>query len=527
MEITEQLTLLEAAQGDPAKLALLAVDLAYPAIPKVERIFLKETLAAVAIPHWCDEDILARLLPISKTDAATQLKRLRKLNVVELFPARGDGAVNVHETTRLALRKQMQQDQTEYFRMVSEHAAAHFSEIRTTAAGRIEWLYHLLIARPTQAASECDILCQEWSGQAHLQDQYALVLALKELRICELISDCIWAEIQLCVGRISQSLGLQLVGVREGLAQAKQTRLESNKLSLNSLSINTTQGPADRTAQSVEIGMGFDEHLKIARELAEKAPCTVPHEFVRTYMKIGRALAFFGRHSQAERVYEEYLGNISKLAEQYPKDAILQKFLAMGYREVSAMMWVRGNYAQAQQSLEESLGIILEPVAKHLCMVGLRLDLAKRYNRISNFSIEQGYHAYVQHLYNERLGVIRKLAKQHLENLELQRELATACSEAEDILNPQEKYTGVVSPMDEWARIIRELAKQNSDNGDLQRYLTMSYRKVSASSLVRGNYEQALESFSYLLGFLNHLPLPEEQTLDGGDLQSDFGIKRT
>jgi hypothetical protein len=54
MDLAEQIRLLEAAHGDPAKLALATVDLAYPELPESERVVLTETLGAAAIPHWCD-----------------------------------------------------------------------------------------------------------------------------------------------------------------------------------------------------------------------------------------------------------------------------------------------------------------------------------------------------------------------------------------------------------------------------------------------------------------------------------------
>ncbi|MGC9986181.1 MAG: hypothetical protein ABSF35_21470 [Polyangia bacterium] len=65
MDLTEQLRVLQTAQGDPARLVLATVDLKYPKLAEAEREMLKETLEAAAIPHWCTEAILAALLQIS------------------------------------------------------------------------------------------------------------------------------------------------------------------------------------------------------------------------------------------------------------------------------------------------------------------------------------------------------------------------------------------------------------------------------------------------------------------------------
>ena len=60
MDWNEQLRILEAARGDPAKPALATIHLAYPALPEADRAALKSTLEAAAVPHWFDELVLAR-----------------------------------------------------------------------------------------------------------------------------------------------------------------------------------------------------------------------------------------------------------------------------------------------------------------------------------------------------------------------------------------------------------------------------------------------------------------------------------
>ena len=89
MDITEQLRVLRAAQGDPAKLALTTVDLAYPMLTEAERITLKASLEAAAIPHWCDETILAALLEIPLAESIAQLDRLRSIVACRGLTLRG------------------------------------------------------------------------------------------------------------------------------------------------------------------------------------------------------------------------------------------------------------------------------------------------------------------------------------------------------------------------------------------------------------------------------------------------------
>ena len=90
MDFTEQLRILQAAQGNPALLALATVDLAHNALPAGERARIKDALVAAAVPHWCDRDFLAALLDTTPEEGERLLGQLRALTVVEPFPARGE-----------------------------------------------------------------------------------------------------------------------------------------------------------------------------------------------------------------------------------------------------------------------------------------------------------------------------------------------------------------------------------------------------------------------------------------------------
>ena len=155
MDLAEKIRVLEAAQGDPAKLALATIELAYPELPESEREALSQSLEAAAIPHWCDESILAALLEIPSQESANRLALLSRLSVMEPFRARGADTLNVHEASRIALRKRMAaavEDQNR-FRALSGRVAAHFAS-DLTAAGRIEWIYHLLCSEAERGATD-------------------------------------------------------------------------------------------------------------------------------------------------------------------------------------------------------------------------------------------------------------------------------------------------------------------------------------------------------------------------------------
>src|SRR5689334_938644 len=101
MDIAMQLRLLQEAEGDPAKLALATVDVAFPELSETERMTLRETLEVAAIPHWCDPAILSALMDVGVDESRARHARLFRLTLIEPFPARGADSFNVHEATRL------------------------------------------------------------------------------------------------------------------------------------------------------------------------------------------------------------------------------------------------------------------------------------------------------------------------------------------------------------------------------------------------------------------------------------------
>jgi len=181
MDFEQAIRILKEAQGDPARLGLASVDLLLAGHPDEEREKLRTALEVAAVPHWFDEKILAALLdPPLAVDAEALAAKLRRLPVVEPFPARGPGAANVHEATRLALRARMKAESPERLRALSVHAQACFAGDAAPHA-RIEVLYHRFTAEPEAAAWECSALAEGWDGAGRYEALLGLGVVLDEL----------------------------------------------------------------------------------------------------------------------------------------------------------------------------------------------------------------------------------------------------------------------------------------------------------------------------------------------------------
>src|SRR5947209_6743954 len=174
MSITAVISTLQEAQGDPQKLSLATLDI----VLSTQEPWVREAVEIVAIPHWFTAASIAKLLQIDDATAAKHLDGLKKLPMVETFAARKGW--NVHEATRLALRSYIAHNEPERFRKLSRRAADTFQG--EEPYDKVEWIYHLLVAAPTQDTSlALNDLWYEWNGAGRHESQQMLAVALREL----------------------------------------------------------------------------------------------------------------------------------------------------------------------------------------------------------------------------------------------------------------------------------------------------------------------------------------------------------
>ena len=183
MGFAEQLQVLQAAQNDPALLALALVDLAHHSLPTLERDRIKGALLAVAVPHWCDGRFLAALLDITPGESDRLLGRLAVLTIVERFPARGEEAVSVHDEARVPLRRYLQRTDPAHWRALVSRACAYVSTASEDYA-RVEAVFHKFALDQQSAAAECLALDLEFDTKKANDSRRMLVMNLVELIDC-------------------------------------------------------------------------------------------------------------------------------------------------------------------------------------------------------------------------------------------------------------------------------------------------------------------------------------------------------
>ncbi len=156
MTFDEIIAQLQQAQGDPERLALATVELTLAGHPPA----LKAALEAAAVPHWFNAEILAHLLEVELAEASRLEQQLTALPMVEPFPARKGW--NVHEATRLALRRRLHAEHAERFFALSARAASLMERSGQMVEYQVEEIYHRLSSAPPQGADLLKSTYESW-----------------------------------------------------------------------------------------------------------------------------------------------------------------------------------------------------------------------------------------------------------------------------------------------------------------------------------------------------------------------------
>ena len=270
MDPENTLRILRAAQGDPARLILASVDLLLAEHPESEREKLRVALQVAAVPHWFDEKILGVLLdgPLAP-EVQSLASQLRRLPVVEPFPARGPGAANVHETSRLALRSWMKGESPDRLAALSERAKIYFDGKAPHL--RIEALYHGFTVHPEAAEQECATLYDEWNNMGRYEELLGLGVVLDELLAAGLPGGAVRSSVLYQLANIRynyQPRSVTADQAREALAEAQRSGVLWRIANANDLIANVLRDQGDLTG-ALE---AYRASLAIRQRLAAQDP---------------------------------------------------------------------------------------------------------------------------------------------------------------------------------------------------------------------------------------------------------------
>lgn len=357
MDAADQLRVLESTGGDSALLALASVDLTFPDLPLDNRAALRTALEAAAVRHWCDGTILAELVDVPQSQGHDQWSRLKALPVVESFPARGKDAGNVHEASRLAIRRRLRETEQTRFRHLSASSADLF-ERDTRSVGRIEWIFHLLVADTERGADVLEQLSRAWSGSARHEDFAALAAALAELEDSQLLEGRALVRARLVIAERradvegAAHLGDQVNTLLKQAEAANDLRLIGD---VNCLIGDVAQALGDLTGAE----RAFGQYLTISERLAAREPANTgwQRDLAVAHGRIGDLAQARGDLAGAEQAFAQDLAICKRLAAGDPRNTDWQRELAVAYNAVGDLALARGDLALAEQAFDQSLAI--------------------------------------------------------------------------------------------------------------------------------------------------------------------------
>jgi tetratricopeptide (TPR) repeat protein len=468
---------LQAAQGDPQKLALITLEI----VLSGHQPELRNAFIAAAIPHWFDTQSLAKLLQIDETQAAGYIDQLQRLPMVERFATRD--AWNIHEATRLALRSQLVAEQNAKFRELSARAAQCF--LADESHQRVEHLFHLLVSAPAEAESDLSALRTAWRER---QEQLALGPLLLELEGDRLLPQT--PQFQLDLARLYQSLG--------DLARI--------------------------FGQSQTAHVYFLRQQAICEQLLQSEPGKIEYEWQLSisFNRLGDLARDLGQNEQAQAYFQKDLAISERLAQAEPNRADLQRDLSVSYGRLGVLARDLGQNEQAQTYFQKALAISERLAQAEPNRANLQHDLSVSYHQqLGDLALTLGQNEPAQAYFQKALVMSERLAQAEPNRADLQRDLSVSYHQLGDLALTLGQNEPAQAYFQKALVISERLAQAEPNRADLQRDLSFSYHQLGILAHHLGQNEQAQAYFQKDLAIAERLALAEPNR---ADLQRDLFI---
>ena len=505
MDSVKQLELIRDAHGDPALLALATVDLTYSDIPSAERIALRTALEAAAVPHWCDAGVLAGLIDDSGSLSHGQWARLKALPVVESFPARGVDAGNVHEASRLAIRKYLAETQPTRFIDLSARSARVF-EADTRPVGRIEWIYHLLVADPERGASELEDLNRAWSVSARHQDLAALSAALTELETSRMLQGRPLVRVRLVVAQRRADLegATSLGDLANQLLQAAEA-IDDSPLAGDAYSLIGDVALARGDLAAAE--QAFAQDLAIVERLTALDPSNTgwQQNLAVVHSRVGEVALARGDVAAAEQAFARSLAIFERLTALDPGNTGWQRNLAGAHSRVGSVTLARDDLAAAEQAFARSLAIFERLTALDPGNTVWQRDLAVAHSRVGEVALARGDLAAAEQAFAQDLAIFERLTALDPGNTGWQRDLAIAHSRVGNVTLARDDLAATEQAFARLLAIFERLTALDPGNTVWQQNLAVVHSRVGDVALAQGDLAAAGQAFAQDLEIFERL----------------------
>jgi tetratricopeptide (TPR) repeat protein len=518
LDAEKQLSLIREAQGDPALLAFATVDLTFSGLPEAERLALRSALAAAAIPHWCDAGILAELdggsgAPDSDApdsgapngSGGDRWARLKRLPVVEPFQARGTDAADVHEASRLAIRKYLADKQRDRFIALSSRAVAVF-ETDTSDAGRIERIYHLLVADPDRAATELGDSDLGWYSSRSDEDLAALATVLAELDTARLLSGRALVRARLVVAqyRADRTGAAAVTDLADDLLKAaRATGDEQLTGDAWSLASDAAEARGDLAAAAEAVARCRIIFERLAA--ADPASPARQRDLAAAHARVGDVARARGDFATAEQAFGRFLAIAERMAATDPDETGWQLRVAFAQLRIGDLALLRNDVEAAAPAIAEYLEISERLAALDPANTGWQRNLASAQGRAGDVAALQGDLAAAEQAFAESLATTERLAALDPVNTTWQREVAAGYSRVGDLAMRRGDLAAADRAYAQWLAICARLAALDAKDAAVQRELGAVHGRLGHLAEERGDLAAARRSFAACVAIAERL----------------------
>jgi tetratricopeptide (TPR) repeat protein len=519
MDFDGRLKVLQSAEGDPALLALATVELAHTELPMEERESIRRALLAAAVPHWFDPGFLGALLAVDELEAERLHGQLCALSAVEPFSARGERAVNVHESVRLALREHLRQSDPEWWRTLAERARAHVAA-SSSAHARIEALHHLFAIDQEAAAAECETLDRDLMQKPEWRQ--ALAMSLSEL------ANAGWL-------RGSALVESLLIPLEARSQRGETARLEAevcavldlaerNPYSLALSSAQCLLGDVYQSQGRIEAALAsYQKSLVIVERLVQAVPSNPnwQRELGIAHSRLGGVYQSQGRRDAALASFQKSLAIIEQLVQDDTSKISFQRDLGIAHSRLGDMYKSQGRRDAAFASFQKYLAIIEQLVQKDPSNTSWQRDLSAGHSRLGDVYTSQGKHDEALASFQKNLAIIEQLVQDDPSNTDWQREHGVAYGSLGNVFNSQGKHDEALASVQKFLAIIERLVQAYPSNAELQHDLGAAHSKLGDVYRSQGRRDAALASFQKSLAIIEQLVQDDPSN---ADWQRELGV---
>ena len=496
--LTSRIERLRLAQGDSQAMALIALDFMLEAQPETQRELLRQAIEAAAVPHWFDASILAHMLQKPSNFIEDIFETLCSFPMVEQFQLRDKSVFNIHETTRLGLRKYLKQNASDRLRLMSARVIETMADDQEPQFV-VERLFHTFLADPDKAADECEILFRDWADAERPETEQIFKGALEELKQTGMAAGRAQAQLLLVVGWIRLVRG----------EDSKLEKLCSNALDLARSSGHSTtiawalclQGDSYQNKGNVQKALdNYQEALTLFEQSQSRGSSpALLRDIGSTQERLSNALQASGRLGDAISASKINIEIAERLVSLEPDKINWQCRLAMAQGRIGYQYISKGQTNEALVASLKFHNFFEQLTLKNRVNTNWQIRLAQAEMQLGDTRAAKGQFVDALAAFKTGYERVAILAENDPSNLVLQSSISNFQQRLGSVFQAKGRLDEALFYFREKFETCRQLVQKAPQNPAWIHQLATANASIGDALLLKGHVDKAQENFQNAL----------------------------